>query len=289
MRSDHEAARRHPLRRLLLFALVLVLGGCGWIAWQWRARGPEEASVSDALSKFRASNPAAAAVADDTTTTGAQRDPIAFVPGVYEYRGSGEEQLSFLGTSQPQGPVLPATVLPAEGGCSTFSIAYNSFHSQGWTWCPTPHGFTERGGTVAQKFDFGAFKMDERSTSVCRPAFVMVDRRDEPGARHRVDCTTESQTTEAGNRSAGTSTFVGREAVAVGDVTVEALHYRIVRTVSGGQQGSDRIDVWFDAARGLPVRQRHDLRVVSPAPPPLDEVTYTERGEWQLTSLTPKT
>ena len=40
---------------------------------------------------------------------------------------------------------------------------------------------------------------------------------------------------------------------------------------------------------GLPVKEAHTIRVVSPAPPPLGHVTYTERGSWKLRSTTPRT
>jgi hypothetical protein len=59
--------------------------------------------------------------------------------------------------------------------------------------------------------------------------------------------------------------------------------------LSGGQTGRVDVDIWFDAVSGLPLKEAHTIRVVSPAPPPLGQVTYSEDGIWQLRSTTPRT
>jgi hypothetical protein len=38
----------------------------------------------------------------------------------------------------------------------------------------------------------------------------------------------------------------------------------------------------------MPLRNERELTVVSPAPAPLDSLTYTERSEWRLDSLEPR-
>ena len=59
--------------------------------------------------------------------------------------------------------------------------------------------------------------------------------------------------------------------------------------MSGDQTGDVAVDTWFAESDGLPLKETHDIRVVSPAPAPIDHVTYSERGSWRLTSLTPRT
>jgi hypothetical protein len=87
----------------------------------------------------------------------------------------------------------------------------------------------------------------------------------------------------------GTATFVGREPVVVGDASIPALHTREDVQLSGDQTGEVHFDIWFAAASGLPLKETHRIRVVSPAPPPLGHVTYSEEGAWQLRSTTPRT
>ena len=55
----------------------------------------------------------------------------------------------------------------------------------------------------------------------------------------------------------------------------------------GDQSGGLQADIWFARTNGMPVRERHTISVVSPAPAPINQVTYTETGQWQLASLTP--
>jgi hypothetical protein len=75
--------------------------------------------VSDAVERFRSSSTVPRAAG-------------ALVPraGVYTFSGSGEEHLSFLSTSEPEGPTLPGTVAHDAAGCWTFEIEYNSYHRQ---------------------------------------------------------------------------------------------------------------------------------------------------------------
>jgi len=272
----HRRRRRWPY---VVGAIVLVLGGgIGWFTVQWMTRGPEQASVEDAVARFRTSS---------TVPTA----PVAMRPpaGVYTYEGSGEERLSFLSTHQPQGPPIPGTVTHGADGCWTLEVEYNSFHRQSWEWCMLDGVLEEHGGTTHQKFDFGAFTVDETSVIVCDPPFVAVDASAEPGDTVRTRCEGDSETTDSRVLSRGTMEFVGRTTVDVAGQAVPALHYRAERELSGDQTGTERLDMWFAERDGLPLRNEREIRVVSPAPAPLDEVVYTEHGEWHLTSLVPRT
>ena len=210
-------------------------------------------------------------------------------PGVYLYRGAGTESLSFMHTRQTQGPVEPATVVTRPNGCWSFEIDFNSFHSQTWTRCSDAGRLEESGGTATQEFDFVAFKESEHSVTTCAPPIVEIDPRSSPGATGPVRCRVVSSTTKTTAEQNGTFTFVGRETVDVGGVAVPAIHGRQAVTLSGGQTGTVLLDIWFAADNTLPLREQHLITVVSTAPAPINHVTYTEQGQWQLTSLVPKT
>ncbi len=273
---------------MLLVAIVVLLVGGGAFWWRWHQRGPSQASISGAVDRFRSSTSAASTPPNAPTPPAA---PAALAPkvGVYSYSGTGSERLSFLSTSQSQGPNLPGTVAAAAHGCWTFQIEYNSFHNQSWTWCPSGDKLLERGGVSRQKFDFAAFKMSETSTLTCTPGFAAFDRAARPGQHWTARCAGHSSTTGADVTTIGTVLYIGRQTISVGSTSVETAHYRIDRTMSGGQTGTERDDTWFATTNALPVRAERSIRAVSPAPAPLNKVTYTESSRWQLTSLTPST
>lgn len=82
---------------------------------------------------------------------------------------------------------------------------------------------------------------------------------------------------------------VGRTTVVVGGTRVPALHYSQSFKLTGDQSGAQHEDFWLAAANGLPLQEERTISVNSPAPSPLNQVTYTEHGSWRLTSLTPRT
>lgn len=268
--------RRSGLAGLGL-VLVVSVAGIGF-GWRWFERGPGRPSVSAAIRRFRTSS-----------TVRTATKAVAPRSGVYLYKGAGSESLSFLATHQEQGPIEPGTVVVRPNGCWEFRIDFNSFHGQTWERCRTNGKLLESGGTTDQRFDFVTFKMSEHSTVTCDPPIVVADADAKPGATSRVRCTGHSQTTKTTFTQAGVSTFVGREAVVVGGASIPSLHTREDMLLSGGQTGAVRVDIWFALTDGLPLKEVHSIRVVSPAPAPLNHVTYTELGGWQLTSMTPRT
>ncbi len=270
---------RHRRRWLIVLVgvsavvAVVVVGGVVW----WNQRGPSKPSIRGAVDRFRSSSTA-------------PRDSVAMrpEPGVYIYAGSGSEHLSFLATSQSQDGSLPGTVTPSPGGCWTFAIGYNSFHRQVWDRCSRAGRLVERGNTTDQKFDFGALSQSEHTDVVCDPPTTLYNPTAKPGTRVPVRCTGHSQTTNADMTQRGTITFVGRTTLVVGTTRVPVVHYVQVIKITGDQEGSQREEVWLAASSGLPVREERTITVVSPAPAPLNHVTYTEHGSWRLTSLTPR-
>lgn len=263
---------------IALGVLVPITAGGAFFAWRWTQRGPERASVSGAVDRFRTSS-----------TVEIARRPLQPRPGVYVYDGTGSESLSFLSTSQPQGPTQPGTVTVTGNGCWTFRIDFNSFHSQTWNRCATGGRLVESGGRTDQRFDFVTFKMSEHSTVTCTSPFVVADPSAKAGSTKPVRCNGHSSTTNANFTQTGVVTFVGAETLDIGGTPVSALHEREQLLLSGDQTGSVRIDLWLAASDGLPLSETHEINVVSGAPPPLNHVTYSEHGNWRLKSLTPRT
>jgi hypothetical protein len=265
------------IRSLLGGIVLVVITGGALFVWRWHERGPGRASVEDAIDRFRTSS---------TVSAPTSSHPPA---GVYVYAGEGREHLSFLGTEQRQGPKEPGTVVVGADGCWTFTIEYNSYHRQSWDRCSVGDRLVERGGTTHQKFDFAAFTMSETSTVSCNPPMTLIDRKTEPGTSWPMRCQGTSDTTGTKVTHVGRNTFVGPETVRVDDRAVPALHVRQETRLAGDQSGDVVVDMWFAVADWLPLREQHDINVQSPAPPPLDNVTYSEAGSWQLTSLEPRT
>jgi hypothetical protein len=268
-------------RRYLTVSVALVLIAASAVfVWRWQHRGPSAPSVSDAIGRFRTSS---------TFGTGSTQQRFVPPEGVYLYDGTGRESLSFLSTKQNQGPIEPGTVVHRSDGCWEFRLDYNSFHSQTWMRCATRKQLRESGGTTTQKFDFATFKMAEHSTVTCDAAFVVLNPDAKPGTKSPMRCEGRSQTTKSTLVQQGVATYVGPDPVTVGGVAVLAGHTRERMRLSGDQTGNVDIDIWFDVVTGLPLKEAHHIRVVSPAPPPLDHVTYAEDGVWQLRSTTPRT
>jgi hypothetical protein len=118
---------------------------------------------------------------------------------------------------------------------------------------------------------------------------TLLDRNAEAGTSWPMRCQGTSDTTGTKVTHVGRNSFVGRETVLVGDRAVPAFHVRQESRLEGDQAGDVVVDMWFAVADWLPLREQHHINVESPAPAPLDNVTYTEIGSWQLTALTPRT
>ncbi len=264
--------------RLLIILVAVLAVAFGLFAYRWEQRGPDHASIGGAVGRFRSS-----------TTLPPSATVLQPPGGVYVYIGEGGESLSFLSTHQNQGPREPGTVTVLPNGCWEFRMEYNSFHSQTWNRCSTGGKLVETGGTTDQRFDFVAFQQREHSVVTCDPPMTLADLNARPGTTWPVHCVGHSETTKTTLYQDGTSTFVGFEDIVIAGKPVRAIHNVEVLRTSGDQQGELHQDLWLDASNGLPLKEAHDIHIVSPAPKPINEVTYTERGSWQIASLTPRT
>lgn len=272
--------RRHRRWWIVLGGLAVALVGVGIAFAVVLDRQPDRASIDEAVEDFAGGGDHGAG------TSGALRPPPE---GVYVYEGSGSESLSILPGSHDQGPRMPGTVTHREGGCWDFRIEYHADHWQEWRYCPGGDGgrdLVEEGGATYQAWDLGVAAIGNTSTFRC-PDSVVVRAGAEPGDRWDQECLGRSDTVHGTTVSAGPTRFVGEETVTVDGEEVAALHYHQIREMSHAQSGRQVEDFWFRASDGLLLRNTRSATIDSDSP--VGAITYAEDGEWQLTSLAPRT
>jgi len=255
---------------------VLLLGGAGAFAIAWSNRGAKEVATREVVDRFRAG----------THSGDGSASALRPAAGVYRYRASGTERLSIGSTEQQWGPTMPATVTHEANGCWSLRIDYSTNHWQDQRYCTDAQSLLDVGGTVFQKFDFVTFAVTDTSVFTCDPPSAVIRLDAQPGDHWPASCTGKSSDRNTEVTSAGTNTFVGREDVVVGGTKVPALHYRLQRTLSGDQTGTEDTHEWYSATDGLLLRSTHDSRVASPSP--IGDVVYTEQGEFHLVSTQPR-
>ncbi len=257
------------LRIAGLLAVVVLVGGY-WLAQRNRARPVSLDEARDRLPSSTTAPPV-----DDTR-------PEA---GVYEYQGTGIDRLSLPPLHQDQGPTIPGTVELLAGGCWRFRVDYSTNHWQSYEYCRTGLGVEERGAQTFQRWMIGAAPLDNTSRTDCDDAtmFLPTVRRADQSWEAR--CVVTNDTISGETVSAGPYRFVGEEQVRVAGEPVDTLHFERVRVFSGGQVGTEVVDVWLHAASGLPVRNERTIDVETSTP--IGTSRYTESGEYVLQSLTP--
>ena len=211
--------------------------------------------------------------------------PLVPATGVYRYQGTGTEHLDKPPRTQPQGPDIPGTVTGLGDGCWRLRVDYSNNHWQSWDYCSTGTALTETAGAFHQRIDLGPVSVDTSSTYVCDPPADAIRPTQTAGDRWRQACRGRSTASDGDVASAGPYTFVGEEPIDIGRREVVTLHYHRVRTLTGGQRGTEEVDTWFDATTGLPVRNSRVITVHSDSV--FGSVTYTERGTFTLVSSTP--
>lgn len=267
---------RKPTRWIILVIVLALVAGGTVFAIRWSNRGAKEVSTQNALDRYRKQG--------GGNGTAALLRPA---PGVYEYTARGTENLSFLNTTQQWGPNVPATITFDDRGCWAITIDQSTNHTRRLDFCPKGRQLLETGGMVVQGFDFG-FKVVEKSVFVCDPPGVALDLDAKPGATWNQSCDGRSESGNTNTTSAGTDTFVGEEDLTIGGTVVKALHYKLLRTITGSQKGDEETNRWYTPTDGLLLKYTADTRITSPAPPPIGDIIYVEKGEMTLTSLTPK-
>ncbi len=253
----------------MLVGLVAVAVGGWWWLGRNRAR---EVTLEEARERL-----------SETTAPGRGLEGRP-APGIYEYRGEGTDRLSIPPLSQSQGPGLPGTVELLDDGCWNFRIDYSTNHWQDWRFCRRDSGLFEEGGHTWQRWMIGPTALTALATFRCEETVALPAER-EPGQVWRSRCTGTNERTEGEIVSAGPYRFVGDEVIDVGGTKVTAAHFRRSRDDTGAQKGTERGDVWLDAATGLPLR--NERRIELKTDTPVGKSTYTEHGHFELVSLRP--
>ncbi|HET9729010.1 MAG TPA: hypothetical protein VFR41_06285 [Acidimicrobiia bacterium] len=258
-------------------SLAAILVGGAVAAFFALRRGAHEVSLNDARRRFE----------QNSSTLPQQAHVLRPRAGVYAYVGSGNEHLSFPPKDQKQGPRMPGTVTHHANGCWTLRIDYSSNHWQTFDYCPRGQGLAETGGKTFERFDFVATKVDTIATITCKPEAPIVLAGLHAGQVWQQRCTGTNSAISGSLTTAGPYTFIGEESVDVGGSAVPAYHFRQERTLTGAQTGNQRVDFWFATDTGMPLRNERKYTVHSDSP--IGTVTFTETGEFHLTSLTPQT
>lgn len=229
---------------------AFVIGGRYWVG---------DVSPSAAVARFRALGPGAAEAA-----------PGLPVPGVYRYRTSGGERISFLDYHREYSATTVRIVTRRGCGvreeqrflvqhleyydrCGARLVAYGTDIAYWWT-----HG--------TQDFRCAGGSFDGRGM---RPGEVSAWR-----------CADED------TRADQTTTYVGDEEVVVEGRRAPARHTKWVTQFSGATVGAATVDDWFDLTTGLVLREQRNigLKVGSPF---VGDVTYIDVSSYDLESTTP--
>jgi hypothetical protein len=268
--------RRRPRARIVAAtAVVVLIAGVATFIVLLNRGSSRPVSMEEAQ---RRAGTATSAQSSDTV-------PLQPAAGVYLYRGEGTERLDKPPLTQTQGPDIPGTVTHLEGGCWRLRVDYSTNHWQSWDYCPAGSGLTENAGEFFQRLDLVVAKVDTSSSYTCDPPVDAIRSTQEAGDEWMQECRGTSTGSDGEVISSGPYTFVGAERLDIGGTDVEALHYHRLRNLTGGQSGTEDVNVWFDAATGLPLRNERVITVHSGAL--IGGVTYEENGGFQLTSMTP--
>jgi hypothetical protein len=238
-----------------------VLAVVGSVAFLWGGRyWVGHVTPEEAVARFRAAGPEAAEAVEGLPT-----------PGVYRYRTTGGERISFLSYERDYSDVT--TRIVTRHGCGVreeqwFLVQHLEYYDRCGDALP---GY---GTDIAYWWTHGTQDFE------CHPggSFAMAGRA--PGDKVAWECRDED------TLAAQTTEYVGDEAVTVDGRVINARHTRWVTMFSGATQGTATVDDWFDPTTGLVLRERRiiGLQVGSPF---VGRIDYIDQSEFTLLSLTP--
>ncbi len=240
------------------------------ITLQGRAR---PVSVSQAINRYR-SNPGA----------NPGTHPL---PGVYTYQGTGTDSLSLPPLSQAEGPTLPGTVEVQGHGCWSFRIDYSTNHWQSWTYCTRRAGLVQAGRVVWQRWIVGPLAETNLSTLRCSVPSLTIPLTATVEEVWPARCAGTSTQIPGTVVTVGATRLLGQPIMTIAGHKIPSVHIAVEWTLSGPQVGTERDDLWYDARSGLPLQNRRSIHVRTGSP--FGTSTYTEKGQFVLRSLTPKT
>lgn len=237
---------------------VAVLG----VAWGVLLRDTATpASLDDALARYRA--------------RAAQGD-TAIPAGVYVYRTTGSESVSALGGTTHRYP-RRSTITVTKAACGmTLRWDVLETRSTTTTVCVTGDRAQSVAGWVERHVFFG--QADSTTWSCSRSAWLADPSAIGRRTPHNCDGGDTTQT--------GTVEVVGAVRLRVAGDLVDTMHLRVAATEAGAARGPLVEDRWVERDTGLPVRIRYRVRTRNESP--IGDVTFEERYELRLLSLTPR-
>jgi hypothetical protein len=229
---------------------AFVFGGTYWVS---------EVTPAEALARFRAQGGAGVAPAGLPET------------GVYRYRTTGGEHISFLDYRRDY-PSTTVRVVTARGCGVRETQWFLEQHVEYYDRCGG--GLAAYGTDIAYWWTHGT--QDFKCSGGSFDAAGM-----QAGETARWRCADEDTLAEQ------ETTYVGDEDVSVGGgVPLAARHTRWVTRFSGATEGTATVDDWFNAANGLVLRESRNigLKVGSVF---VGDVTYVDISSFALESLSP--
>jgi hypothetical protein len=195
--------------------------------------------------------------------------------GVYRYRTSGYEKLSFGGISRSF-PAMSEMIV-TDSGCSTMSWEPLQQHMEGVRVCPLDDGaFAVRSSSSYEQI------AGVRNVNViaCPATTYFVPPDPRPGLRWHATCHATGQTLHLSGQ------IIGPSSVNVGAHKVPALHTRLTFTISGAESGTNPSDYWISMSNGLILRERETVDI-SQRTGPLGSIRYLEQMAISVASQAP--
>jgi hypothetical protein len=198
-------------------------------------------------------------------------------PGVYAYRTSGGEQLSF-GDIARQFPTASEMIVTDAGGCSTMRWVPLEQHTESLAVCTGSDGAYRITSMSSSETIAG---VQTTMAIRCPSTTYLVPPDPAADDRWRSTCTA------TGHHKVGvTGQVVGPAWVDVGGRRVPSLHTRLTLRFSGAESGTNPNDYWLSDQDGLVLRQRETVNLSQDAGP-LGSVDYRETMAIGLRSAEP--
>jgi hypothetical protein len=196
-------------------------------------------------------------------------------PGVYRYRTSGVEQLSF-GSIARTFP-SSSTMIVTGSTCAMERWEPIEQHMEGIAECRVKGG----GYALTSSFTYEEIAGTQTNQVIsCPTTAYLLPPDPRRGEQWNALCHS------AGLNVALSGTVVGSSSVEVGGAQVPAVHTRLLLTFSGSESGTSPSDYWLSPKNGLILSEREGVNLNQPAGP-LGSVHYTEQMAITLDSLTP--
>ena len=276
--EDPPARRRHhPLRWVLggLAALVAVAAAAVVVSYLVRDRA-EPKSIDRAVDDFRQG------AAEPTPDAADERLPAE---GVYELVGSGGQEISFPPLSEADGTTMPGSVEHLDGNCFRWRVDYNDAHWHQWDFCRDGDDLLLGPQRNYLRWDFGSVAAENIGDFSCDPP-QRYPIGSPPGTVTTATCTGTNTAVSGASTTTDRTEVVGTEDLDIGGEDVAAVHLRQEDQLTGAQTGANTVEWWFEPRTGLPLRVARTYRLDTASP--VGSITYTEEGQWQVTSLEPR-